>query len=264
MLIVLYIFLTLVGFWLLGNLFTYPFQDYFIFRPRKLKRSYSFSFSAQPEEIFINTLHGGKINALWFRVPQPKGLVLYFHGNAGNLARWGHLHHRFTRFGYDFFVYDYRGFGKSTGSRNEHILYEDATAIFKHVLQYFPPEQIVVFGRSMGSAFACKVAAEAPVNKLILETPFSSMKELFYYYYPFLPKIFAFKYHFPNRKYLQNVQCPVYVFQGTEDWVVPYTCAARLKSHLKPEDEFITIPGGGHNDLLFFDIYNLKMEEILS
>ncbi len=264
MLIVLYIVLSILGFWLLGNLFTYPLQDYFIFRPKRLRPDYHFSFSAEPEEVFIDTPHHGRINALWFRAAQSKGIILYFHGNAGNLARWGHLHHRFTRFGYDFFVYDYRGFGKSTGRRSERILYEDATAVFKHVQQYLPAEQIIVFGRSMGSAFACKIAADASVKKLILETPFSSMKELFYHYYPFLPRIFKFKYYFPNRKYLQQVQSPVYIFQGTDDWVVPYTCAARLKSYLKPDDEFITIPGGGHNDLLFFDIYNLKMEGILS
>jgi hypothetical protein len=89
------------------------------------------------------------------------------------------------------------------------------------------------------------------------------MKELFYNYYPFLPRVFMFKYRFFNEKHLARVQCPVYIFQGTDDWVVPYSSAAKLEKSLKPQDEFITVPGGGHNNLLFYDIYNLKMQEIL-
>ncbi|MBK7872563.1 MAG: alpha/beta fold hydrolase [Saprospiraceae bacterium] len=264
MLTVLYIILAIIFCWFLGNLFTYPLQDYFIFRPKKLQSTYQFSFPPEAEEIFLETPHHGKINALHFRASSnAKGVVLYFHGNADNLARWGHLHLFFAQFNYDYFVYDYRGFGKSKGPRNEQIMYEDASAIFAYLTKHYSLDQIVIFGRSMGSAFACKIAAENRVKALILETPFSSMKNLFYTYYPFLPKIFIFKYRFPNKKYLTEVQCPVHIFQGTKDWVVPYTCAARLKSCLKINDTFITIPEGKHNNLISFDIYSQKIEAIL-
>jgi len=264
MLTIFYIILAIIFCWLLGNLFTYPLQDYFIFRPKKLPSTYQFSFSGKVEEIFLETPHHGKINALHFRVQQnPKGVVLYFHGNADNLARWGHLNQFFAQFNYDYFVYDYRGFGKSQGRRNEQVMYEDASAIFAYLTKHYNSDEIIIFGRSMGSAFACKVAAENQVKALILETPFSSMKNLFYTYYPFLPKIFVFKYRFPNKKYLSEVQCPVHIFQGTKDWVVPHVCAARLKSCLKPSDTFIIIPEGKHNNLISFDIYNQKIEAIL-
>lgn len=262
--ILLYGILLLLGLWVLGNLFTYPLQDYFIFRPRRLKPSYRYAFAAEPEEMDFDAPHGGRLNALWFRVGQNRrGVVLYFHGNTGNLARWGHFHYYFTQLGFDFFVYDYRGYGKSRGKRTEHLMYEDAKLAYQQVRQRYPGEEIVVMGRSLGSTFATRVAAEAKVKALILETPFASMKELFYNYYPFLPRVFMFKYRFFNEKHLARVQCPVYIFQGTDDWVVPYSSAAKLEKSLKPQDEFITVPGGGHNNLLFYDIYNLKMQEIL-
>lgn len=255
--------LLLLFFWLLGNSFTFLWQDHFIFRPQKLPEDYTYSFEQPFSEIFLDTSDGGKLNALWFKRINAKGVILFFHGNAGSLARWGHLYHFFHRLGYDYFVYDYRGYGKSNGKRSEHLLYEDSMTIFNYVKQFYPEEKIILFGRSMGSAFASRVAQESKVKMVILETPFYSMRRLFYSYYPFLPRIFFFKYHFSNHHYLRQVQCPIYIFQGTNDWVVPYKCAARLKKWLKPTDEFITITGGSHNNLLFYDIYNRKLQELL-
>lgn len=255
--------LLLLFFWLLGNAFTLLWQDYFIFRPQYLPADYEFTFEEPFTEVFLDMPDGGRINALWFKRINAKGVILFFHGNAGSLARWGHLHHFFHRLGYDYFVYDYRGYGKSTGKRNETLLYEDALNVFNYVNQFYAAEQIVLFGRSMGSAFASRVAAASKAKMVILETPFYSMRRLFYAYYPFLPRVFFFKYHFSNHRYLQQVECPIYIFQGTRDWVVPYKCSARLKKWLKPTDQFITVPSGGHNNLLFYDIYNRKLQEFL-
>jgi len=261
--VVFYLIVTLVLLWLSGNLLTFCLQDYFIFRPKKLHSSHTYQFEKEAVEIFIETTDGGRLNALWFKRNAAKGVVLFFHGNAGSLARWGHLHHYFERLGYDYFVYDYRGYGKSTGKRNEFLMYEDALAVFEYVKQLYNEDKIVLFGRSLGSAFASRVAVESKVKMLILETPFYSMRHLFYCYYPFLPQLFFFKYNFYNHHYLQQTDCPVYIFQGTNDWIVPYRCAIRLKKWLKPQDEFITVPGGSHNNLLFYDIYNRKMQELL-
>jgi len=261
--ILVYLALLLLFLWLLGNLFTRFWQDYFIFRPEKLAPNYEFQFEQNFSEIFLDAPQGGKLNALWFKRLNAKGVILFFHGNAGSLARWGHLHHLFCRLGYDYFVYDYRGYGKSVGKRNEALLYEDALVVLDFVKQHYAQAEIIAFGRSMGSAFASRVAAAGGVRTLILETPFYSMRSLFYTYYPFLPPVFLFKYHFFNHRYLREVQCPVYIFQGTKDWIVPYKCAVRLKKRLKPGDEFITVLGGGHNNLLFYDIYNRKLQEIL-
>ncbi|MBK8041298.1 MAG: alpha/beta hydrolase [Haliscomenobacter sp.] len=251
--------------WGLGNLFTGPLQHWFIFRPRKLSQSYVYDFLAPCQELWITTSRGGKLNALLFKAgTQPsRGVIAFFHGNAGNLSRWGHLHHFFTRFGYDFFVYDYRGYGKSSGKRSEALLYEDALQVYAYLAQHYPPDQMVLYGRSLGSAFAIRVAASFPARMLILETPFSSMKDLFYTYYPFLPALFFFRYRFPSQHYLSQVAYPVAIFQGASDRIVPFSCAARLKASLKPGDRFFAVPGAGHNNLLFYDIYNRELETLL-
>ncbi|HMN89115.1 MAG TPA: alpha/beta fold hydrolase [Saprospiraceae bacterium] len=252
--------------WVLGNICTTLLQDYFIFRPRRLPQDYRYRFMGHFEEIWLQAKHGGRLNVLYFNslnLGEPKGLVLYYHGNSSNLARWGHLHQYFGEQGYDFLAYDYRGFGKSSGRRTEATLFADALQVYDYACTLCPPSRIVIVGRSMGSAFACRVAAQHPCRRLILETPFYNMPKLFYTYYPFLPPVFLFKYRFTNCRHLKQARMPVCIFQGTNDWVVPYKCAVQLKDCLKPHDEFITIPDGGHNNLQFYDVYNLKMRELL-
>lgn len=247
-----------------GNLFTGVLQDWFIFRPERLPADHAYSFCHPFEEIFLETPHQGRINALWFRKPESRGVVLYFHGNADSLRRWGHLYYVFFQRGYDFFVIDYRGFGKSSGSRTEANLYADAQAAYAFVRQHYAAENIVLYGRSLGSAFASRLAARQPVGRLVLETPFSTMGDLYHAYFPFLPRLFRFKYLLSNMDHLREVSCPVMVFHGTRDLVVPYKVAARIREALKPGDVFVTIDGGSHNNLLYFDLYNEELNRFLA
>lgn len=250
----------------LGNLLTLVFQDFFIFRPERLPRDYQYIFQKPYEELTIPGPENGRLNALWFRQdqhPQTRGVILYFHGNAGSLRRWGHLYHFFAYFGYDFFIYDYRGFGKSRGRRNESLMYQDARAVYDFIRSHYPPERIVIFGRSLGSAFATWLAVHAEAKLLILETPFASMRRLFRAYFPILPPFFRYKYLFSNRRWLGKVKIPVYIFQGDEDLVVPFRVAAALQPSLKQGDRFFRIEGGSHNNLLYYDKYVAEMKKIL-
>ena len=249
-----------------GNLFTGVLQDYFIFRPERLSQDFTFSFQRPYEELFLPAAKGGRLNALWFRqavLPEARGVILYFHGNSGSLRRWGHLHYLFARLGYDFFTFDYRGYGKSRGPRSEALLYDDAQTVYDFVRQHYPAESVVIFGRSLGSAFASWLAGRVEARMLILETPFASMRHLFKGYFPFMPPVFHFKYLFPNYRWLKQVRIPVYIFQGDEDLVVPLKVAARLQAYLKPGDRFFRISGGSHNNLLYYDTYVVEMERVL-
>ena len=260
-----YCLLFFIGLTLLGNLFTLVLQDFFIFRPEKLRPDYSFTFGAAYQEIYISSVKGGKIHGLWFKNPKSsKGLVLYFHGNKGSVRRWGHLYHFFFRHGYDYFVCDYRGYGKSRGPRSERTMYADAYACFQWANQHYEKEQIVIFGRSIGSAFATRLASQVVTKQLILETPFSSMRNLFYGYFPFLPRLFWFKYRFLNDHYFKDIQQPITIFQGTNDLIVPYRIAAQLKPLLREKDAFFTIEQGTHHDLVFYDVYHIEMDRLLA
>ncbi len=258
-----YILLFVVLLWGLGNLFTALLQDYFIFRPQRLSEDYRFAFAHACEEIWVPDVAHGRIHGLWFRRSGARGVVMYCHGNSGSVARWGHLYHFFFRFNYDFFVYDYRGYGKSRGRRSQELLYEDALSVYRFLEAQYGEARIVLFGRSLGSAFASFLAGRRRPRLLILETPFASMVKLFFTYYPFLPPVFWFKYRFNNRKHLRNTRCPVLILQGTNDLVVPLRCAGELSQELKPRDEFVTIEKGRHNDLIIYDIYNQKIAEFL-
>ena len=250
----------------LGNLFTMVLQDYFIFRPERLPKDYQFVFTKPYEEVFIPGAENGRLNAIWFRqdrYPESRGVILYFHGNSGSLRRWGHLHYFFAQSGYDFFTFDYRGYGKSKGTRNEALMYEDAQTVYDFIRLHYPPEKIVIFGRSLGSAFATWLAVRAEARLLILETPFASMRRLFRAYFPILPPFFRYKYLFSNHRWLKKVSIPVYIFQGDEDLVVPFRVAAALIPSLKPGDRFFRIEGGSHNNLLYYDKYVAELKNIL-
>lgn len=254
----------LCGLWLVGNLFTGPMQHLFIFRPTTFPVEHVYQHPLPFTEHWIDTPHGGQLNALYIPFAgKAKGTVLFFHGNAGTLDQWGYTYTLLHEAGYHLLIYDYRGYGKSTGYRTQERLYQDAEAVYDWLRQRETPERIVLYGRSMGSTFACRVAASRSCRLLILETPFSSMRDLFYSYYPFLPPVFRFKYSFPSRRYLEKVDASVVVFQGTRDFIVPYRNARRLIGALKSGDRFVKIEGGGHRDLSSFERFRHILRNVL-
>lgn len=260
----LIIVISLIALLIVGNVFTNPLQEYFIFQPVRLDKDFSFQFNQPFEEINLEADDGGKINALHFKSENAKGVILYFHGNAGNLVRWGELNDEFRAHQYDLFIMDYRGFGKSTGKQTQKTFFNDALQCYDYVAQQYQSEEIVIYGRSMGSGPASYLASQRPAKHLILETPFYSMSSLFESYYPILPKWFTFKFSFKNFKYIKKAEYPVTIFHGTNDIIVPYEGAEKLKTVLKEKDEFISIEGGTHNDLYIFQAYQEKLSEILN
>lgn len=256
----------LAGLWVIGNLFTGPLQAYFLMRPEKLPEDFNFDFNTDFEEVWLEGKRSGRINTLIFRTKENvrRGAILYFHGNSGSLQRWGNLHEVFLPLGYDLLLIDYRGYGKSRGAKSERLFFNDAKIAYRLLRREYHAKDIIIFGRSMGSGPATWLASQVEARCLLLETPFSSVRNLFYTYYPFLPRVFIFKYNFDNYNHLSAVTIPVFIFQGTRDWVVPYKCAVRLKKKLKPTDKFIAISGGGHNNLGEFPVYRDNLLKALT
>jgi pimeloyl-ACP methyl ester carboxylesterase len=242
----------------------YFFQEKIIFMPEKLLQDYTYSFPGNFEEFNLKTDDGATLNALHFKVEDPKGVVLYFHGNAGELSRWGIVVQKFVEMQYDVVVMDYRMYGKSTGKRSENALYSDAQLFYDYVRHRYPEDQIVVYGRSLGTTFATYVAAKNHPRKLILEAPFYSLDEVARERFPIYPVSWFLKYHFPTYKYLKQVKCPVVIFHGTDDYTVNYKNSQNL-SKLLPKDQllFVTIPGGSHNTLTQSTIYKERLLEEL-
>ncbi|MFZ4635736.1 MAG: alpha/beta hydrolase, partial [Saprospiraceae bacterium] len=141
------------------------------------------------------------------------------------------------------------GYGKTPGTPSPDHLYEDALLLLDHVSHGYRAEQIVLYGRSLGSAPATRLAAEGRAKSLILETPFDNLHNLFQAYMPLQQWSVQPAFDLPNDAYLRQTPLPVLIFHGTRDRVVPYASAARLKPLLKPNDLFVTIPGGSHHNL---------------
>lgn len=242
----------------------YFLQTKMIFMPEPLPQDYSYSFSGDFEEINLKTVDGAVLNALHFKVENPKGVILYFHGNAGELSRWGIVVQKFVEMDYDVLVMDFRGYGKSTGALSQKALYNDAQLFYNLLQKNYSENEIVVYGRSLGTTFATYVAANNHPKQLILEAPFYSLDEVASERFPIYPVSWVLKYHFPTYKYLKEVSCPILILHGTNDNVVNYKNSEKLsKIRTKGNLTFITFPNGNHHDLVNYKLYKSTLDSIL-
>ncbi|MEM1318787.1 MAG: alpha/beta fold hydrolase [Bacteroidota bacterium] len=263
--IVLRLLLILIGLYVLSVVLVYALQKYYIFRPQVLKTNHQYQFDYPFEEFYLTTEDSVRLNALYFAGQGvKKGAVLYCHGNSDNLQRWGRYHPDFTGRGYDVLIFDYRGYGKSGGPvGDEAAFYQDARSAYQWLRQRYQPEEIILYGRSLGTAPASRLATELPARLLLLETPFDNIRGAIGSRLPEFMMPFSFSYRFPNDEHLQAINCPVYILQGTADRIVPYQSALRLKPHLKPKDDFFTIEGGKHRNLSSFESYQQQLDVLL-
>lgn len=240
-------------------------QDYFLFHPEIIASDYEFRFDKPFEEINIPFNKTDTINLVKFYPKDSvrRGVVLYFHGNKQNILRYHKFTDNFTKNGYEVWMEDYPGFGKSTGERTEKKLYEQAKAIYGLAASKYKSDSIIIFGKSFGTGIASYVAAEKKCQQLILETPYYSIPALFGSYAPIYPVTRMSTYKIPTYNYLQLVQVPVTIFHGTDDGVIPYSNASRLKSVLKSTDEFITIKNGTHHNLNDFPLFHKVLDSLL-
>ena len=260
-----YVIASLLFVYLLGFVVLISVQERFIFLDDDLPQDHQFDADVPFDELFLEGPEQGRLNALHFKADSTKGLILYFHGNRGNLTRWGPIASQFTQYGYDVLVMDYRGFGKSTGTRNQQNLLADATLFYNWASERYTEQQIVLYGRSLGTGIASYLAQEQQPRLVILETPYYSLAKAAQRFYPIYPSKFALKYNFKSYEYLQKAACQVLIFHGTEDTVVLYEQGKALAESLANEKvEFVTIEGGEHRNLAQYPIYWETIERVLS
>jgi len=242
----------------------YFLQEKLIFLPSKLPVNYSFSFDEPFEELYLTSDDGAKLNALHFKRKNPYGVILYFHGNAGDLSRWGQVVQFFVKLNYDVVVMDYRTYGKSTGRLSEAALLSDARLFYKYVVGRYKEEEIILYGRSLGSAMASYLTSFNSPSLLVLETPFYSLLDVAQDRFPVLPMNLLLKYQFKSYQYLEKSNCPILILHGNQDRVVPIRSSEKLYHSLKGKDtEYIIIEGGRHNNLSSFQSYREAIYSLL-
>ncbi len=242
----------------------YFFQENLIFLPSLLSQEHTFEMESPFEEIMLSTTDGAKLNGLHFKAKNSKGVILYYHGNAGDLQGWGQSTQYFVDMDYSVIVMDYRGYGKSTGKKSMENLYADAELWYDFAKKEYQDNQITIYGRSLGTTFATYVASQNKVKNLVLEAPYYSMEEIAKSRFPILPIKLLLHYKFPTYQYINQVNCPITIYHGTKDKVIDYKQGKRLfESIVKENKNLITIPKGGHNDLVSLKEYSNTIEEVL-
>lgn len=242
----------------------YFMQERLLFHPETLEPDYQFSFTQEFKEVNLKVNEDKNISIVQFLVPDSisKGVVLYYHGNMANISRYADQATAFTRNGYEVWMIDYPGFGKSTGERSESIMHDDALKLFKMASAKYSSDSIIVYGRSIGTGLATRIASHNRVKKVILETPYYDIRSLAKRLFPIYPVSWLLRYEFPNNIYLKELSMPVTIFHGTDDLTIPYSHSEKLVKE-NPSIELITIEGGSHNDLSTHEQYKMKLDSIL-
>jgi pimeloyl-ACP methyl ester carboxylesterase len=241
----------------------YLFQDKFIFKPEKLRQDFAFKYDIPFKELFFDIEPGVRINGLHFYRENPQGLIFYLHGNTRSIKGWAKYAIDFYRYDYDVVLVDYRGFGKSTGKRSEKELMADMQFVYEKLLSQYPETHLLVYGRSLGSGFASKLASENKPRYLILDAPFYNFTRVVERFLPFLPVKFLLMYKLRTDKWLRRVNCHTYIIHGTKDRLIPIKHSEKLQKLNPNKITLIRIHGGGHNNLPSFPEYHNFIRDIL-
>lgn len=227
----------------------YLAQESLLFFPTRLPAEHRFEFAAPFEEHRIAMADGVRLHTLLFPASPSRGVVLYLHGNGGALDAWGAHAREFLALGFDFFVVDYRGYGKSEGEiDSEQQLLADAARLYDWLAERYAEERIVVAGNSIGTGIAAQLACSRSPRRLLLLAPYDNLLTLARHHVTFLRLAPAalLRYRLPTDETLADCATPVTIVHGDRDEIIPIAAAERLATRLKPGDELIRLAGGGH------------------
>jgi hypothetical protein len=201
------------------------------------------------EQLTLATADDEQLDA-WFIPADPaRGTLLFFHGNAGNLSHRLDSIRLFNELGLSVLIFDYRGYGQSTGKPTEKGTYRDADAAWQYLVEQrgIPPEEIILFGRSLGASIAADLATRQTAAGVILESAFTSVPDIAAQLYPWLPVRWLSRYRYNTRKNLADIHSPVLVVHSRNDEIIPYSNGERLYEAANEPKLFLELRGG-HND----------------
>lgn len=248
-------------------IYLYLYQASYVYYP--IKEIYASPADAGlPFEDAAFTAEDGASIAGWY-VPAENacGTVLFCHGNGGNISHRMETLSVLNALRLNVLIFDYRGYGASTGKLSEEGTYLDAEAAWRYVTETKgeDPFRVVIFGRSLGGAIGSWLAAKHTPGLLIVESSFTSMSDIAGEYYPYMPVRLLCRIRYPTIEYLAKVKCPVLVVHGPQDEMIPFRHGQRLFEVSPDPKEFMEITGG-HNDgfLLSGGAYERGLEQFIN
>lgn len=227
-------------------------QEGLIFRPSVLPADHQFDIPGVTEVKV--PVADAELSALQLRLPDPKGVVFFLHGNAGSLQTWMTNVDFYRRANYDLFMLDYRGFGKSTGRvESEQQLHDDVRAAWSQIAPQYAGKKIAVYGRSLGTGLALKLASEIQPDLTVLVSPYFNLQAMGDEHYPWLPAAIN-RYPMRSDVWLPAIKGPVVIAHGDKDTLIPISHGEKLLK-LRSSTEMMVITGAGHNDIHEFPAY---------
>ena len=247
--IFLLIFLLAGGLYICILIILMVFQSRFIFFPGDEITTTPGEIDLSYETVYFETEDGVKLTGWFVPARSERGVVLFCHGNAGNISHRLESIQVFHDLGLSTFIFDYRGYGRSEGKINEQGTYLDAKAAWRYLVQerQIEPASIIIFGRSLGGSIAAWLARESLPKALIIESSFTSIRNMASDMYPFLPIRLLLRYNYSTMDYLARVKCPVLIVHSRDDELIPFSHGQRLFETANDPKEFLEI-SGTHNE----------------
>ena len=238
-------------------------QEKFFFHPEKLQKDYKYNFPGKYEELNILAADDSVLNGIIFKADTAKGLIFFLHGNSRSLREFIEISKYYTDLKYDLFVLDYRGFGNSEGTiENEAQLSSDIQIAYDKLKSRYDEKNIIIYGYSLGSGLAAKLASVNNPGLLILQAPYYSWTDLFKHACPVIPT-FLVKYKIETYKFIRDCKMPIIIFHGDKDKTVYYGSSVKLMKLTKPGDKLITISGWGHTAITRNQQYIKELGKVL-
>jgi len=236
-------------------LLLYIFQSHLIFYPgigREIIATPT-QIGLPYEDLHLKTSNGMSLHGWYIPAPQPRGTVLFLHGNAGNISHRLDSVQMFHRLGYSTLIFDYRGYGKSGGTPTEQGTYRDAEAAWRYLIEqrHTPACRIVLYGESLGGAVAAWLAARQKPAALVIASGFTSVPDFGQRIYPYIPVRWLARFRYDTRENLRSVTAPVLIAHSPQDEIIPFEHGRALFAAANPPKLFLEL-AGGHNDGFIF------------
>ena len=239
-------------------------QEKILFQPQALPAGHRFAFGADVHERTID-VPGATLSALHLKLARPRGLVFFLHGNAGSLDSWFVNTDFYRQAGWDLFMLDYRGYGKSTGRiESEAQLHADVAVAWARIAPEYRGLPILIYGRSLGSGLAAALAAREKPALTVLVSPYFDMARLLAEHYPIVPGALL-RYRLDNAAAIARIEGPLLLIHGERDGLIAPAHSEALLERAGPaaRARLLRVPEAAHNDVHEFPLYKQRLREAM-
>jgi hypothetical protein len=241
-----------VGIYVLLLLALYLLQNKMVFLPNMPGRALTASpgdMGLEYEDVSLATSDGERLHGWYVPAPDSRGVIVFFHGNAGNISHRLDSVAIFHQLSLDTLIIDYRGYGQSTGKTTEQGTYLDAQAAWSYLVDErgVPASRIIVFGRSLGGAIGAWLGARHTPAGVIIESSFTSGADIAHRLYPFVPTRLITRLRYPVAEYASRLECPVLVVHSRDDEIIPFDMGQSIYAAVTQRKSFLELRGDHNN-----------------